>query len=220
MFTILIAEDHTLVRSGIRLIIEQLKDYEVIGEADDGAQAVDMAVKLQPDIVLMDIAMPRLNGIEATDRILRDCPNTRVIVLSMHANEQYILRAMEVGASGYLLKKSAPEELELAFRAVTNGNSYLSPPIAHFLVNDILRNRQQQPAYDQYSYDSLTTREREILQLIAEGMTNQEIAEHLSLSVHTVRTHRGNLMEKLDLHSQSDVTRYAIQVGIIQPDDA
>jgi RNA polymerase sigma factor (sigma-70 family) len=214
---VLIAEDHTLVRAGIRLIIEQLATYQVVGEAGNGSEAVDRAIQLQPDIVLMDIAMPHLNGIEATERILKDCPHAKVIILSMYASEQYIMRALQVGASGYLLKKSATEELEMAFKAVLNGETYLSPPIAHFLVRDVIRQREE--SIEKTAFENLTTREREILQLIAEGMTNQEIADHLNLSVHTVRTHRGNLMDKLDLHSQAEVTRYAIQMGIIQADD-
>lgn len=217
MIKVLIAEDHTLVRTGIKLIIEQMTDYEVVAEASDGAQAVELAIKLQPQIVLMDIAMPRLNGLEATARILRDCENTKIIILSMHANEQYVLRALQAGAGGYLLKKSATEEIALAFQAVMNNETYLSPPIADVVVRDMLLKRENQPERTQF--ESLTTREREIIQLVAEGLTNQEIADHLSLSVHTVRTHRGNLMEKLGLHSQSEVTRYAIQVGIIQAEE-
>jgi DNA-binding NarL/FixJ family response regulator len=215
---VLIAEDHTLVRAGIRLIIEQLAAYEVVAEVGDGAAAVEKTIQLQPDIVLMDIAMPHLNGIEATERILKECHNTRVIILSMYASDQYILRALQVGASGYLLKKSATEELEMAFKAVLGGETYLSPPIAHFLVKDVMRQRDETPV-PKSAFENLTTREREILQLIAEGMTNPDIAEHLNLSVHTVRTHRGNLMDKLNLHSQSEVTRYAIHMGIIQADD-
>lgn len=213
MITVMIAEDHTLVRTGIRLIIEQLPDFSVIAEADDGVQAVEFAIAQYPHIVLMDIAMPRLNGLEATERILRDCPQTKVIILSMHANEQYVKRALRSGASGYLLKKSATEEIEMAFRAVLRNETYLSPPIAHVLVQDVLFSGNQ---FIDEAFESLTSREREILQLIAEGMTNQEIADHLTLSVHTVRTHRGNLMEKLDLHSQAEVVRYAIRMGIIQ----
>ncbi len=216
MIKVLIAEDHTLVRTGIRLIIEQLSDFLVVAEADDGVQAVEQAVQLQPDIILMDIAMPRLNGLEATERILRDCAQVKVIVLSMHANEQYVKRALRVGASGYLLKKSATEEIELAFRAVLGNETYLSPPIAHIFVQNVLSGGDEGA---NVVFETLTSREREILQLIAEGMTNQEIADHLTLSVHTVRTHRGNLMEKLDLHSQAEVVRYAIRMGIIQAED-
>lgn len=217
MIRVLIAEDHTLVRTGIKLIIDQMEQFEVIAEASDGAQAVELAMKLQPQIVLMDIAMPRLNGLEATTRILREVEGTKVIILSMHANEQYVLRALQAGASGYLLKKSATEEIALAFQAVLNNETYLSPPIADVVVRDVLLKRERQP--ENTLFESLTTREREILQLVAEGLTNQDIAEHLSLSVHTVRTHRGNLMEKLGLHSQVEVTRYAIQMGIIQAEE-
>jgi DNA-binding NarL/FixJ family response regulator len=217
MIKVLIAEDHTLVRAGIRLVIEQLSGYQVVGEAENGAQAVELAVKLQPDIVLIDIAMPLLNGLEATERLLRECPQTHVIVLSMHASEQYIIHALQAGANGYLLKKSATEELEFAFKAVMEGETYLSPPVAALVVKGlVLRENTAQPTT---IFDSLTSREREILQLVAEGMTNQEIADHLTLSVHTVRTHRGNLMEKLNLHSQNEVVHYAIQMGIIQRRD-
>lgn len=220
MIHVLIADDHTLVRTGIRLIIEQLDDFEVIAESEDGYDAIEKAFKLSPDILLIDIAMPRLNGLEAIERILRDMPKTRVIVLSMHASEQYIQRALQLGASGYLLKKSATEEIELAFKAVLNGDTYLSPPIANVLVNNMLK-RETKPLVTptETIYQTLTPRERETLQLVAEGLTNQEIATHLSLSVHTIRTHRGNLMEKLDLHSQAEVAQFAIEAGIIQPDD-
>ncbi len=217
MVKILIAEDHTLIRAGIRLIIEQLPGYEVLTEADDGVQAVEMATDLQPDIVLMDIAMPRLNGLEATARIRRECPAAKIIILSMHASEQYVRRALQLGASGYLLKKSATEEIELAFKAVLNNETYLSPPVANLVVREILQGNNAK-SEDDALFETLTTREREILQLIAEGMTNQGIADHLMLSVHTIRTHRSNLMEKLDLHSLAEVTRYAIRMGIIRPE--
>ena len=214
MNKVLLAEDHLLVRAGIRLVIEEMPDFEVIAEADDGHEAIELAIKSQPDIVVMDIAMPRLNGLEATERILRDCPNIKIVILSMYANEQYVRKAFQVGASAYLLKKSAVAELQLAFKAIIHGERYLSPPIASLLVNEFLNYKTSDE--NTSTADVLTSREREIMQLIAEGYSNQEIAEQLNLSVHTVRTHRGNLMQKLDLHNQTDVVRYAIQSGIIE----
>ncbi len=213
MVKILLAEDHTMVRAGIRLVISELDGFEVIGEADDGQQALDMALKLKPDIVVMDIAMPRLNGLDAAERILRDCPGVKIAILSMYSTEQYVKRALQVGVSAYLLKKSAVAELELAFKAMLRGERYLSPPVADMVVNELLSPKPESTS----SVESLTTREREIMQMIAEGYANQDIADHLSLSVHTVRTHRGNLMQKLNLHNQADIVRYAIQTGLIQP---
>lgn len=214
MIKILLADDHVMIRAGIRLVIDQMTDYEVVGEADDGQQALELAIKLQPDIVVMDIAMPRLNGLDAAERILRDCPNIHIAILSMYSNEQYVRRALQVGASAYLLKKSAVAELELAFRAMLQGERYLSPPVAALVINELLNPKQE---VEITTGEALTSREREIVQLIAEGYSNQEIADQLSLSVHTVRTHRGNLMQKLNLHNQADIVRYAIQTGLIQP---
>lgn len=213
MVKILLAEDHTMVRAGIRLVISELDGFEVIGEADDGQQALELALKLKPDIVVMDIAMPRLNGLDAAERILRDCPGVKIAILSMYSTEQYVKRALQVGVSAYLLKKSAVAELELAFKAMLRGERYLSPPVADLVVNELLSPKPESTT----SVESLTTREREIMQMIAEGYANQDIADHLSLSVHTVRTHRGNLMQKLNLHNQADIVRYAIQTGLIQP---
>ncbi|MBZ0310304.1 MAG: response regulator transcription factor [Anaerolineae bacterium] len=213
MVKILLAEDHTMVRAGIRLVISELDGFEVIGEADDGQQALEMTLKLKPDIVVMDIAMPRLNGLDAAERILRDCPGVKIAILSMYSTEQYVKRALQVGVSAYLLKKSAVAELQLAFQAMLRGERYLSPPIADMVVNELLSPRVDTSG----GTESLTTREREIMQMIAEGYANQDIADHLSLSVHTVRTHRGNLMQKLNLHNQADIVRYAIQTGLIQP---
>lgn len=214
MTKILLADDHVMIRAGIRLVIGEMNGYQVVGEADDGQQAVELALKFKPDIVLLDIAMPRLNGLDAAERILRDCPNTKIAILSMYSNEQYVKRAIQIGASAYLLKKSAVAELELAFNAILRGERYLSPPVADLLVNEFLNTRQESNTENN---TVLTSREREIVQLIAEGHSNQEIADQLSLSVHTIRTHRGNLMQKLGLHNQADIVRYAIQAGLIQP---
>jgi len=218
MIKVLLAEDHIMVRAGIHLIIQEMEGFEVVGEADDGQQALELVARLKPNIVVMDIGLPRLNGLEATERIRRDFPETSVAILSMHANEQYVKRALQAGASAYLLKKSAVSELALAFSAILRGERYLSPPVADLLVNKLL-NPSAEDDTATMGIENLTTREREIMQLIAEGYTNSEIAEQLHLSVHTVRTHRGNLMQKLNLHSQGDVLRYAIQTGLIQSGD-
>jgi DNA-binding NarL/FixJ family response regulator len=188
-----------------------MPNIEVIGEASDGHEAVDVIARHQPDVVIMDIGMPGLNGVDSTRRIVKQCPGTRVIILSMHANEEYVGRALEAGARGYLLKGAEPAELELVLKAVMRGETYLSPSIAKHLVQDYLSHRKEktQPLPD------LTTRQREVLQLIAEGCSTKDIANKLKLSVKTVDTHRSELMHRLDIHDVAGLVRYAIRTGLV-----
>ena len=210
---ILFADDHTLIRGGLRLIVEQQPDMMVVGEAEDGRQAVTLAVSLNPDVAVLDIGMPNLNGIEAAKQITQAEPKTAVVVLSMHRDETYILRALKAGVRGYLLKDSAESDLVRAIRAVAEGKSFFSPAVSKVLLEDYMRKLQRTGAED--SYDLLTPREREILQLVAEGKSNKEIASALNLSVYTVETHRANIMEKLKLKSLPELILYAVRKGII-----
>jgi DNA-binding NarL/FixJ family response regulator len=210
---VLLAEDHTIVRKGIRALLDGVTDIEVVGEAEDGREAVEKVGQLQPDVVLMDNTMPILNGLEATHQIKKLFPKTRVLILTMHTDEEYIFQFLQAGASGYLIKKTAPKELVSAIKAIYRGDSFLSPSISKKVIDEYLRHVEQ--ASKPNSYTQLTDREREVLQLIVEGFSNKEIAEQLHLSVKTVGNHRLNLMEKLDLHNVSDLTKYAIRKGII-----
>lgn len=209
---VLLADDHTILRDGIRALIDDQADIEVIGEAEDGLSTVKMVAKLIPDVVIMDIAMPMLNGIEATRQIQRDYPQVKVLILTMHENEEYIRQVLAAGALGYVLKDAAAHDLLGAIRAVHRGEAVLSPAITRLVIEDYLRWGDIRPADIS---DGLTPREREILQLIAEGYTNKEIAEILSLSVKTIQSHRSNLMSKLDLHDRGELIKYAIQKKII-----
>jgi len=209
---VLLADDHTLMRRGLRLIVEQQPDLVVVGEAEDGRQAVGLAASLKPDVAVLDIGMPNLNGIEAAKQI-RDAESGAVVILSMHADETYILRALKAGARGYLLKDSAESDLVRAIRSVAEGKSYFSPAVSKVLLEDYMKKLQRTGSED--SYDLLTPREREILQLIAEGKSNKDVANLLHLSVYTVETHRANLMEKLKLKSVSELILYAVRKGII-----
>jgi DNA-binding NarL/FixJ family response regulator len=210
---VLLAEDHTIVRKGIRALLDGVTEIEVVGEAEDGREAVEKVGQLQPDVVLMDNTMPILNGLEATHQIKKLFPKTRVLILTMHTDEEYIFQFLQAGASGYLIKKTAPKELVSAIKAIYRGDSFLSPSISKKVIDEYLRHVEQ--ASKPNSYTQLTDREREVLQLIVEGFSNKEIAEQLHLSVKTVGNHRLNLMEKLDLHNVSDLTKYAIRKGII-----
>lgn len=210
---ILLADDHTIMRNGLRLLLERQSDFVVVAEAENGREAVELAARENPDIVIMDIGMPVLNGIEATNRINADQPKTAVIVLSMHSDESYILRALKSGARGYLLKDSAEADLIGAVRAVAAGKAFFSPAVSKVLADDYIRQIQQKGAED--SYELLTTRERELLQLVAEGRSTKEIASQLNLSPHTVDTHRGNIMHKLNVHSVPELILYAVRRGII-----
>jgi len=212
---VLIADDHTILRDGIRLLLSAQPDIQVVGEAVDGRDAVAKARDLKPDLILMDIAMPRLNGLEATRQILQENPDIAVLVLTMHDSQEYVVQILEAGAAGYVLKKAASSELVSAIRAVAQGDAFLYPSITKQLIEDYLRRMQVSADHaDVEKRDVLTDREREILQLIAEGYTSAQIAEMLNLSIKTVRTHRAHIMEKLDLHDRSALVKYALQKGI------
>jgi two-component system response regulator NreC len=215
MIRILLADDHTILREGIRALLGDEPDMAVVGEADNGRWAVEQARTLKPDVVLMDIAMPLLNGLEATRQIRREQPDTHVLILTMHQNEEYVPQVLDAGASGYVLKHAAGHELVAAIRAVAQGDAYFSPEIARTLVDAYVGRRAAEPTPT--AYDELTDREREILQLVAEGYTNREIAAMLSISIKTVKTHRLHLMHKLQLHDRGELIKYAIQKGIISP---
>jgi DNA-binding NarL/FixJ family response regulator len=210
---VLLADDHTLMRRGLRLIVEQQPDLVVVGEAEDGRQAVASSASLKPDVAVLDIGMPNLNGIEAAKQITGGKSGAAIIILSMHADESYILRALKAGARGYLLKDSAESDLVRAIRSVAEGKSFFSPAVSKVLLEDYVKKLQRTGSED--SYDLLTPREREILQLIAEGKSNKDVANLLNLSVYTVETHRANLMEKLKLKSVPELTLYAVRKGII-----
>ncbi len=210
---ILLADDHGVVRKGLRFLLESEPGLEVVGEAADGRQAVDMAAELKPDVVVMDIAMPRLNGIEATRQVVRERPEVSVIILSMHSDEEYLVRTLTAGAKGYLLKDSAEVELVRAIHSVSEGKPYFSPSISKTLLEDYLRHLQQRGLTD--SYDLLTDREKEVLQLLAVGKTNKEIATILDLSPYTVETHRNHIMQKLDLHNTAEIVLYAVRKKLV-----
>jgi DNA-binding NarL/FixJ family response regulator len=210
---ILLADDHKLIRGGLRLVIDQQPDLSVIGEADDGRQAVELTKSLKPKVVVMDIGMPNLNGIEAARQITAMRPDTAVIILSMHSDEGYVLRALGAGARSYLLKDSATTDLVQAIRAVVEGKSFFSPAVSKVLLEDYVRKLRRSGAED--SYDLLSPREREVLQLVAEGKSNKEVAGLLNLSVYTVETHRAKIMQKLNLNGVPELILYAVRKGII-----
>src|SRR5262245_9741925 len=210
---ILLADDHGIVRKGLRFLLEQQSGMEVLGEAGNGREAVKAAEELVPDVIIMDIAMPQLNGIEATAHIVKRNPEIGVIILSMHADEGYLLRALSAGAKGYLLKDSAETDLVRAVQVVANKRPFFSPAISQTLLDNYLTQLQQKGLQD--SYDLLTDREKEVLQLLAEGRSNKEVANLLNLSVYTVETHRTNIMQKLDLHNTAEIVLYAVRKRII-----
>lgn len=214
---ILLADDHTLVRAGIRALLEKLTGIEIMAEASNGRAVLGLLETSCPDMVLLDIMMPELNGIETAQYIIKHFPKTRVIILSMHANEEYVAQALHAGVAGYLLKDAATAELELAIRAVARGETYLSPPISKHVVDEYLHRvmppTPSAPAIPN-PFERLTPRQRQVLQLIAEGHTTQEIADTLTLSIKTVETHRVQLMERLGIHDLAGLVRYAIRTGI------
>jgi len=210
---ILLADDHTVMRNGLRLLLERQPHLQVVGEAADGRQAVAISESANPDVVIMDIGMPNLNGIEATRQIVNRNPRTAIAILSMHSDESYVIRALKAGARAYLLKDSAEADLLAAVRALTEGKSFFSPAISKILVEDYMRQLESRGAED--TYELLTNREREILQLLAEGRTNKEVANMLNLSLYTVETHRAHILQKLNLHSVPELILYAVRKGII-----
>jgi len=213
MIRILIADDHGVMRKGLRLQLEQHGGIEVIGEAADGREAVKLAEELRPDLVIMDIGMPNLNGVEATAQIIKRNPNVGIIILSVYSDEEYLLRALTAGAKGYLLKESADVDLFRAVEAVAQRKSFFSPTIAKMLLDDYVQQLRRRGLQD--SYDLLSDREKEIFQLLAQGKSNKEVATLLNLSPYTVETHRTHIMQKLDLHSSVDLVLYAVRKRII-----
>ena len=211
---ILLADDHTLVRQGLRKVLEERPEWEVVAEAGDGREAVRQAEEVRPDVAIVDVAMPLLNGIEAVRQIARKAPGTRVLVLSMHADEAYVTQMLRAGAAGYLLKDSADVDLLQAVDAVSAGKSFFSPAIARVIADDYVRQLADRGVTDRF--ELLSEREREIFQLIAEGRTNKEIANMLFLSPSTVDTHRSRIMEKLDVHSAAEIVLYAVRKGVIR----
>jgi two-component system response regulator NreC len=210
---ILLADDHTVVRKGLRLLLESQDGFEVIADACDGRETVAFAEQHQPDVVVLDVAMPILNGIEAARQISAKFPNTAIVFLSMHSDESYVLKALKSGARAYLLKDSAEYDLIAAIKAVSEGKAFFSPAISKMLVEDYMRQMREKDVED--SYELLTTREREILQLLAEGKSNKDVATLLHLSLYTVETHRSNMFQKLNLHSSAELILYAIRKGVI-----
>ena len=208
---VLLVEDHVVVRQGLKALFADEPDVEIVGEADNGREALQRVADLQPDVVLMDISMPGLNGIEATRQIRQQYPQVKVVVLSMHSSEEYVFQVLRAGAVGYVLKQADSSEVLTAIRAALSGGSFLSPPISRAVVEDYVRRAE---ARGQGSdLDLLTPREREVLQLLAEGLSNQEIAEQLSISVKTVETHRSNMMNKLGVSNKTELVKYALRKG-------
>jgi len=208
---VLLADDHKIVRDGLRTLLEKHADIAVLGEAEDGREALQLAGKLSPDVVVMDIAMPELNGIEATRQILSEHPGIKIVALSMHSDKRFVSEMLKAGASAYLLKDCAFEELITAIRTIMKGKIYLSPGIAGVVLADYIRSdRKSEPSV----FSQLSDREREVLQLMAEGKTTKEVAAHLNVSIKTVETHRTNIMTKLDIHSIAELTKYAVREGL------
>jgi two-component system response regulator NreC len=210
---ILLGDDHTLVRQGLRKILEERADWEVVADTSDGREAVRQALALQPDVAILDIGMPLMNGIETTRQIVRRSPAVRVLILSMHSNEAYIIQALKAGARGYLLKDSADVDLVRAVAAVAAGKSFFSPAVSKVMLDDYVRHLAEKGVVDRY--ESLSEREREIFQLIAEGHSNKEIADILSVSPSTVETHRAHILQKLDVHNTAELVLYAVRRGVV-----
>jgi DNA-binding NarL/FixJ family response regulator len=214
--TVVLADDHHVVRKGLRALLGAEPDVSVVGEAADGLETVELVERLRPKVLVADLMMPALNGLEITRQVLRRCPDTRVVILSMYSNEAYVLEALKIGVSGYVLKGAHASDLLTAIREAAAGRHYLSPPLSEQAVAAY---RERADIVDGSAHDTLTSREREVLHLAAEGRTNAEIGRRLSISPRTAETHRANLMRKLDLHAQVDLVRYAVERGLI-PDDS
>jgi len=208
---VLLVEDHVIVRQGIKALFSDEPDLEIVGEADDGRAALQSVSELEPDVVLMDISMPGLNGIEATRQIRQNHSEVKVVVLSMHSNEEYVFQVLRAGASGYVLKQSDSSEVLTAIRAALAGGSFLSPPISRTVIDDYVRRAEARGGDE--DLELLTSREREVLQLLAEGLSNREIAEQLNISIKTVETHRSNMMGKLGVSSKTELVKYALRKG-------
>jgi DNA-binding NarL/FixJ family response regulator len=210
---LIIGDDHTLFRHGLRRILEDRKDWELVAEADDGRAAVRKAVALKPDVAILDIGMPQLNGIDATRQIVRKVPTVRVLILSMHSDETYVTRALNAGATGYILKDSAGKDLLRAVASVAEGRSFFSPAVSKLMLDDFVRRASKTEVADRY--ETLSDREREILQLVAEGRSNKEVAALLEISAATVETHRARVLQKLDVHNTAELVLYAVRRGVI-----
>ena len=212
---LLLVDDHEVVRSGLRMLLESQADLKILGEADTGKQALEMVETLNPDVVIMDITLPDISGIEATRRIKESHPDVAVVALTIHEDQQYFFEMLQAGASGYVPKRAAPDDLITAIHAAHRGEMYIYPSLAKLLVGDFLSRSGEDGAKE--AMDELTPREGEVLSLLADGKTNDEIADLLSISAHTVARHRENLMGKLGLHSRSELVKYAIRKGLIKP---
>lgn len=212
---ILLVDDHAVVRLGLRMLLEHEPDIEIVGEADSASEGLNLVTKLEPDVILMDIGLPDISGIEATRNVKRVRPETAVVALTIHEDEEYFFQMLDAGASGYVPKRAAPEELLTAIRTAARGEVYLYPTMAKLLVKDYLG--QQEDSISEASQNGLTPRESEVLALLAEGLTNTEIGDILSISPKTVARHRENIMDKLNLHSRTELVKYAIRKGIIEP---
>ncbi|MFC1868265.1 response regulator [Thermodesulfobacteriota bacterium] len=212
-YRVIIAEDHAIVRDGLKALLVTEPDLEIVGEIEDGIKAVRSVAKLQPDLILMDLSMPRMNGLEATHEIRNSDPNVKILILTVHKNDEHILAALKAGANGYVLKEAKHSELIMAIRHVLEGKYYLSPGVSEIIVGGYLDG--QRKSASRSTWDTLTKREREITKLIAEGYKNKEIADHLCISVKTVEKHRANLMRKLNLHNAVELTVFAVKKGLI-----
>ncbi len=210
---ILLADDHTVMRTGLRALLERQPNLEVVGETENGRQTVELSASLKPDVLVMDVGMPILNGIEATKQIVDKCSTTAVVILSMYSDEAYVMRALKAGARAYLLKDSAAVDLISAIEAVSQGKSFFSPKVSRILAEDYVRVLKQRGEVD--SYELLTNREREILQLLTEGKTNKAVATELNISLYTVEAHRSHILQKLNLHNSAELVLYAVRKGII-----
>jgi DNA-binding NarL/FixJ family response regulator len=211
---VLIADDHAIVREGVRMILAKEPDIEVVGEAEDGRQALDLVEQRRPNVVVMDLSMPGMGGIEATKKVKEQHPGVNVLALTMHEDESYVFQLLRAGASGYVLKRAAAQDLVQAVRAAAKGEAFLYPSVARKVVEDYLK--RVEAGEERERYDGLTEREREILTLIAQGLSNQHIAEKLYISIKTVQTHRAHVLEKLGLHDRTELVRYAIRKGLIE----